>query len=446
MEKIEKYTKDQRDSKNDKKSKPETQSQTQQKNQYKRLENFQRVLGVARVVLGKKNKTMKNGLLDKTASKIHIKKCSNPLKKSSKKGPKIKTKSTKKKTHKKNTVPCKYKRVNEIISKKKLDQGTKSSSKPLIVSNSGVKAEVKIKTTDGHKESAIKSNKEEGSGKFITEEQIPQKDIDHLAMLKRRYHPMYFIKVKEKKPTKAEIKAKTKEAAKKRKEKKVFKWARRGVLERRESLRLYGEDRTPANFYEARNRPKIDLEKRLEERKKKREEQRLKKISEPPKIIRMIQKKRSRKALYKFLLQKYRRKIEINNRRSRKGGRSTKIRKRGKYIKVGSKPFGVARGWSRPDPFSMGTVYKRDIIITAADVGRRVSIYNGNRFFTVSPTRPMIGTKFGEYCFPKQWKGGNIHRGNKTDIKKKKKTSALKGKKKGKVGKKIVSRPKKTKK
>jgi len=86
-------------------------------------------------------------------------------------------------------------------------------------------------------------------------------------------------------------------------------------------------------------------------------------------------------------------------------------------------------GVGRLIPFCRWHVYRREGVIRADFVGRNVSIHNGHRWFTVLIRPSMVGSRFGEYAPPKQWRGSMIHRGNKTEVKKNKKISNLKAKK-----------------
>jgi len=70
-------------------------------------------------------------------------------------------------------------------------------------------------------------------------------------------------------------------------------------------------------------------------------------------------------------------------------------------------------------PFSRWLVYQRDKIIIPDFVGKMVSVYNGHRWFTSLIRLEMVGARFGEFSPPKQWRGSMIHRGNKTEVKKK---------------------------
>src|SRR4051812_14971111 len=98
---------------------------------------------------------------------------------------------------------------------------------------------------------------------------------------------------------------------------------------------------------------------------------------------------------------------------------SRKIKRRRKRVVYRSKPVGEL-GVGRLIPFCKWLVYRREVAISANFIGRKVSIHNGHRWFTILITKPMVGSCFGEFAPPKQWRGSMIHRGNKTEIKKNK--------------------------
>lgn len=77
-------------------------------------------------------------------------------------------------------------------------------------------------------------------------------------------------------------------------------------------------------------------------------------------------------------------------------------------------------------------IYKRSQKITQKHLYKTFGIFNGARYYYVRIVRDMLGHSFGEFSPTKQWKGSMIHRGNKIEVKIKKKTDAQKAKKKGK--------------
>jgi len=63
-------------------------------------------------------------------------------------------------------------------------------------------------------------------------------------------------------------------------------------------------------------------------------------------------------------------------------------------------------------------IYSRSSIITPFFLGKRIAIYNGNKFVSIIVRPLMVGSKFGEFAITKKL-GSRIHKEGRLSKKKK---------------------------